>query len=65
MRVIAILFGLILLLPGACSLLFMIGSLPSMFTRDLGGAAPLVLLWVVCFGISYGGLMMIRSALKN
>ena len=65
MRVIVVLFGLILLLPGACSLLFMIGFLPTMFTQGLSGGAPLILLWLVCFAVSFGGLMMIRSASKN
>ncbi len=64
MRAIAVIFGLILLLPGACSLLFMIGFLPTMFSGHFSGAAPLILLWVVCFAVSYGGLMMIRSASK-
>lgn len=64
MRALAVIFGVILLLPGACSILFMIGFLPQMFTHGVSGAAPLILLWLVCFAVSYGGLMMIRSASK-
>jgi hypothetical protein len=65
MRVVAVIFGIILLLPGACSFLFMLGFLPAMFSGHFSGAAPLILLWLVCFAVSYGGLMMIRSAGKS
>jgi len=61
MRFLAIAFGLILLLPGLCSLGFMVVFLP-------GGTgaydAPLILVWLVCFAISFGGFTMIRRALN-
>jgi hypothetical protein len=61
MRVLAFLFGVILLLPGLCSLGFMaIYHDPS----DLA-SSPIVLLWLVCFGVSFGGIMMIRYALRG
>lgn len=61
MRILAGLFGIILLLPGLCSLGFMVmehspGELAS---------SPIVLLWLICFGISFGGIMMIRYALRG
>lgn len=61
-REIAILFGLLLLLPGACALGFMglsLTMLPGLGPSDwkqIGGIAiPALLLWGVCFAISYGG----------
>jgi hypothetical protein len=64
LRVLAILFGIILLLPGLCSLGFMAFMLPAAF-REGGGANPLVLLWLVCFAISYGGILMIRYGVRG
>jgi hypothetical protein len=62
MRVLAFLVGIILLLPGACSLGFM-----ALFIGSGGGGdvAPYTLLWLVCFAISFGGVMLIRSALRR
>ena len=52
-----ILVGIILLLPGLCSLFFlgMIG----------GGGGSLVLLWLVCLLISVAGIILIQYAIKN
>ncbi len=66
MRLIAILAGLILLLPGACSLFVMALTLPNMFSgRFASDDAPLVLLWLICFAISFGGFLMIRYGVKR
>jgi hypothetical protein len=52
-----ILVGIILLLPGLCSLFFigMIG----------GGGGSLVLLWLVCLMIGVAGIILIQYAIKN
>ena len=67
-----ILFGAILLLPGACALGFMAfgaSMLPELGPSDLGAAAYIggmgLLLWGVCFLISYGGFRMIRRGLRK
>jgi hypothetical protein len=60
MRVIAFLFGVLLLLPGACSLVFMFLSM-----GESGSAGLLVILWLICFAISFGGILLIRRALSK
>ena len=52
-----VLVGIVLLLPGLCSLIFlgMIG----------GGGGSLVLLWLVCLLISVAGIILIQYAIKN
>jgi hypothetical protein len=65
MRVLAVLVGVILLLPGLCSVGFIILFLP-----QIGGGhgiwdSPIVLLWLVCFAISYGGIVMIRNGIRG
>ena len=50
--------GVILLLPGLCSLVF-IGALVSDDPKGLFDDAGLLLLWGVCLAISFGGIMMI------
>jgi len=59
MRLLAFIFGIVLLLPGACSLVFM--------SLSTGGSSlgALPLLWLVCFGVSFGGFLMIRYAVKK
>jgi hypothetical protein len=65
-------FGAVLLLPGACALGFMAfgaSMLPGLGASDWGAAAYIggmgLLLWGVCFLISYGGLLMIRRGLRK
>ena len=60
MRVLFLLIGVILLLPGACSLGFMVMSM-----GESGSQGPLPLLWLICFAISFGGVMLIRNALRR
>lgn len=59
MKALQIIIGIILLLPGLCSLGFMVIMIPGM-TVD---AAGLWLLWLVGFGISAIGVWLIRKAL--
>ena len=54
MRVLAIFFGVILLLPGLCAIVSMAAFLPGS-----GGDGGLGLLWLFCFAISFGGVMLI------
>lgn len=65
-RAIAMLFGLILLLPGACALVFAVLSVPEFMRNPSNGdSMPFVLLWAVCFAISIGGVFIIRWALSK
>jgi len=65
MRVLAFIFGVLLLFPGLCAIGFIAISLPDI-GRDIAGAvAPLILLWIVCFAISAGGIVMIRASLRR
>ena len=59
MRVLAVIVGVILLLPGACSLGFM-----ALMFRDssAGGLAPL---WSVSLLVSAGGVAMIIWAVRS
>ena len=59
MRVLGFIVGMILLLPGACSLGFMVVML-----RD-SSASGLAPLWLVCFLISAGGVAMIVGAVRG
>ena len=59
MRVVLFILGVILLLPGACSLGFMVLSFGD---SSLG---PLPLLWLVCILISLGGVLMIVKAVRG
>jgi hypothetical protein len=56
--------GVILLLPGLCSLVFM-GALFSDSPTGLFDDAGLLLLWGVCLAISFGGIMMIRRVWRR
>ena len=52
-----VLVGLVLLLPGACALLFL----------TMGGSGAdggLLLLWLICFAISAGGVALIAKAFR-
>jgi hypothetical protein len=51
-------FGVILLLPGACALFFMVGMGPS------GAGSDIALLWAVCFVVSLGGVWLIVRAFR-
>ena len=71
-RFIAFVFGLILLAPGACALGFMGLSLQQFADPKAPDRAfvigfwPVALvLWAICFAISYGGIRVIRAAFKG
>jgi hypothetical protein len=52
--IVMVVFGIILLLPGVCSLVFM---------STMGGAdGVLGLLWLICFAISAGGIALLVKA---
>ena len=55
--------GIILLLPGVCSLLFMIG-LASEVARGDPYVGAVVGLWIICFFISAAGIALIYLARK-
>jgi len=57
--VLSLLIGVVLLLPGLCSLWFMV-ALGSPFD-----AGPLMGLWLVCVAISIGGIVLIVQALRR
>jgi hypothetical protein len=58
MKVLQFIVGAILLLPGICSLGFMVAMIPTM-TADLG---ILWLLWLGCLALAWLGIWMIRRA---
>ena len=57
LAVILIIIGIVLLLPGACALFFM------MILRGTEG--PILLLWFGSFAISAGGIWLIVYAFRN
>ena len=61
MKVLQIIVGILLLLPGICSLGFMVILIPGM-TVD---AAGLWLLWLIGFGVSAVGVWLIRRAVRK
>jgi hypothetical protein len=61
MRVLGFIVGVILLLPGACSLGFMAMSIG----QSAGSLGPIPLLWFVCFLISAGGVAMIVKSVRG
>ncbi len=60
LMVFLILVGIVLLLPGLCSLGFMVLSAGSS-----SSSSPLPLLWFLTFGIAAGGVVLIRYAIRN
>jgi hypothetical protein len=56
-----IVIGIVLLLPGICSLIF----IATFFAEDPSGfftEGGLLLLWLFCFAIAAGGILLIRRA---
>ncbi len=66
-QVAMILFGVIFLLPGLCSLFFVLGSLADFFRKGHIDPylEPFVVLWLICFAISAVGVGMIVVARKR
>jgi len=61
LRVLLFLVGFVLLLPGLCTLFFVYSWLTEGGRPD----GDIVVLWVVCIGISVGGLLLIRAAIRH
>ena len=63
-QVAMLVLGVILLLPGLCSLVFMIGMMPDLLRGD-----PIVraiaMVWVACFFLSAAGIALIYVARKR
>ena len=59
-----ILIGVVLLLPGLCSLFFVIGAIPDWRSSDPILQA-LLALWVLCFIVSGIGIALIWLARRN
>jgi hypothetical protein len=63
-QIAAIVVGGILLLPGLCSLVFLLGMVWELRLND-PIARMIVTLWVICFLVSAGGLALILGARKR
>lgn len=61
LRALLVLAGLILLLPGVCTMFFVYSALAGRGRAN----GDIVLLWIVCIGISVGGLLLIRAAVRH
>jgi hypothetical protein len=59
-RILVVIVGAILLLPGLCAVAFAI----SMNTAPWSELLQLGILWVPCLLVSFGGVMLIRAAFK-
>ena len=55
-----VLIGIVLLLPGICSLLFMVP-----FLLGAGSVSDWVVLWLMTFLLAAGGSALIRYAVRN
>lgn len=58
-----ILIGVILLLPGICTIVFVVG-LAFVDTRSLS-EPDLIALWAICLAVSVGGGFLIRAARRR
>ena len=56
--------GIILLLPGLCSLVFIVVLVSDSF-RDAFSDPGLTMLWIVCLAVSAGGVLLIRHAVRR
>jgi hypothetical protein len=57
--ILMVIFGLILLLPGVCSISFI-----AKMESQVPAPSVLVLLWAVCFLISAGGIWLLVRAFR-
>jgi len=62
-----IFIGIILLLPGLCSLIFSALTLSQggLFGPGSGFDSPIVILWLICLLISAGGVALIMFAIRR
>ena len=58
------LFGVLLLLPGLCSLLFMVGMIRELSFKEPMGET-IVTVWIICFFVSAIGIALIYAARKD
>src|SRR5258708_7168008 len=59
LTILMVVFGVILLLPGVCAVVFIVGMGTS------GTESGFVLLWAVCLLIAFGGVMLILPAFRS
>jgi hypothetical protein len=58
------LFGVIMVLPGLCSLLSMVTMISELsFKEPMGGT--IVTVWIICFAISAVGVALIHAARRG
>jgi hypothetical protein len=57
LTVLMVIFGIILLLPGICAVVFMAGG-------GTGSDSVLILLWAACFLVSLGGIWLLVKAFR-
>ena len=62
--VIMILVGAVLLLPGLCSLAFM-GVAITASPGDILKDPPILVLWLFCFVVAGGGILLIVAAVRR
>jgi hypothetical protein len=58
--IVMVIVGVVLLLPGVCAAFFIVTMGQSV---DIWGSYGL--LWLICLGIAFGGVMLIRHALRS
>ena len=66
LRALAFLLGLVLLLPGGCSIVYMALIIPGEFKSTYHDLyLPIAeLVWAFSFLVSFGGILLIRNALR-
>ena len=57
LTVLMVIFGIILVLPGICAVVFMAGG-------GTGSDSVLVLLWAACFLVMLGGIWLLVKAFR-
>lgn len=56
--------GIVLLLPGLCSILFALSLLPELQRLDLASIGLVLALLAVCLLISFGGIVLLRQTFR-
>ena len=64
LRILLIIIGIVLVFPGVCSLAVIV-ILSGIDPRGLLDDKDLVLLWILCFVVAAGGIMLIRYAVRR
>jgi uncharacterized membrane protein YraQ (UPF0718 family) len=66
--VVMLIFGIILLLPGLCSLAFLVGEIAELIKEGrlaLFRDGSMLTLWIIGVAVSAGGVLLIRAALRS